>query len=67
MLGVFAEFERSIVAERVRAGLARATHEGKRLGVGGHVSVFSNNVGIAGSFVISVILTLVLLYASSGS
>ena len=30
MLGVFAEFERSIVAERVRAGLARARAEGKR-------------------------------------
>ena len=32
MLGVFAEFERSIIAERVRAGLARARAEGKRLG-----------------------------------
>ena len=32
MLGVFAEFERSIVAERVRAGLARARDEGTRLG-----------------------------------
>jgi DNA invertase Pin-like site-specific DNA recombinase len=32
MLGVFAEFERSIIAERVRAGLARAKAEGKRLG-----------------------------------
>jgi len=32
MLGVFAEFERSIIAERVRAGLARARDEGKKLG-----------------------------------
>ena len=32
MLGVFAEFERSIIAERVRAGLARARDEGTRLG-----------------------------------
>jgi DNA invertase Pin-like site-specific DNA recombinase len=32
MLGVFAEFERSIVQERVRAGLKRARSEGKRLG-----------------------------------
>src|SRR6266850_4239918 len=32
MLGVFAEFERSMIKERVRAGLARARAEGKRLG-----------------------------------
>ena len=32
MLGVFAEFERAIIQERVRAGLARAKSEGKRLG-----------------------------------
>ena len=32
MLGVFAEFERSMIRERVRAGLARAKGEGKRLG-----------------------------------
>ena len=32
MMGVFAEFERSIIQERVRAGLARAREEGKRLG-----------------------------------
>ena len=32
MLGVFAEFERAMIAERVRAGLARAKGEGKRLG-----------------------------------
>lgn len=32
MLGVFAEFERSIISERVRAGLARARAQGKRLG-----------------------------------
>jgi DNA invertase Pin-like site-specific DNA recombinase len=31
MLGVFAEFERSIIQERVRAGLARAKAEGKRV------------------------------------
>jgi DNA invertase Pin-like site-specific DNA recombinase len=32
MLGVFAEFERSMIRERVRAGLVRAKGEGKRLG-----------------------------------
>ena len=31
-LGVFAEFEHSIIQERVRAGLQRAKREGKRLG-----------------------------------
>jgi len=32
MLGVFAEFERAIIRERVMAGLARARAEGKQLG-----------------------------------
>lgn len=32
MLGVFAEFERAMIVERVKAGLARARAEGKRLG-----------------------------------
>jgi DNA invertase Pin-like site-specific DNA recombinase len=32
MMGVFAEFERSMIQERVRAGLLRAKSEGKRLG-----------------------------------
>ena len=32
MLGVFAEFERAMIQERVRAGLQRARAEGKRLG-----------------------------------
>ena len=32
MMGVFAEFERAMIAERVRAELARARSEGKRLG-----------------------------------
>jgi DNA invertase Pin-like site-specific DNA recombinase len=32
MMGVFAEFERAVIQERVRAGLARARSEGKRLG-----------------------------------
>ena len=32
MMGVFAEFERTMIQERVRAGLARAKSEGKRLG-----------------------------------
>lgn len=32
MLGVFAEFERGMIRERVNAGLARARREGKRLG-----------------------------------
>jgi DNA invertase Pin-like site-specific DNA recombinase len=32
MMGVFAEFERSMISERVRAGLARAKDAGKQLG-----------------------------------
>jgi DNA invertase Pin-like site-specific DNA recombinase len=32
MLGVFAEFERAMIAERVRAGLARARADGKQVG-----------------------------------
>jgi DNA invertase Pin-like site-specific DNA recombinase len=32
MLGVFSEFERSMIQERVRAGLARAREEGQQLG-----------------------------------
>ena len=32
MMGVFAEFERAMIQEQVRAGLARARSEGKRLG-----------------------------------
>src|SRR5438876_5034662 len=32
MMGVFAEFERAMIQERVRAGLKRARDEGKRLG-----------------------------------
>jgi DNA invertase Pin-like site-specific DNA recombinase len=32
MMGVFADFEPAMIAERVRAGLARARSEGKRLG-----------------------------------
>jgi DNA invertase Pin-like site-specific DNA recombinase len=32
MLGVFSEFERAMIAERVRAGLRRAVSEGKILG-----------------------------------
>lgn len=32
MLGVFAEFERALIVERVRAGLGRARAQGKRLG-----------------------------------
>jgi DNA invertase Pin-like site-specific DNA recombinase len=32
MMGVFAEFERSMIQERVRDGLERARREGKRLG-----------------------------------
>jgi hypothetical protein len=32
MLGVFAEFELAMIQERLRAGLARARGEGKRLG-----------------------------------
>ena len=36
MLGVFAEFERAIIQERVRAGIARARAEGKHLGPAVH-------------------------------
>jgi DNA invertase Pin-like site-specific DNA recombinase len=32
MLGMFAEFERAMIQERVRAGLARARTQGKQLG-----------------------------------
>lgn len=32
MLGMFAEFERSMIVERVKAGLKRAKAEGKVLG-----------------------------------
>jgi DNA invertase Pin-like site-specific DNA recombinase len=32
MMGVFAEFERAMIQERVRAGLKRARDEGKTLG-----------------------------------
>ncbi len=32
MMGVFAEFERSMIRERVNAGLARARAQGVRLG-----------------------------------
>src|SRR6516162_1632527 len=32
MMGVFAEFERAMIQERVRAGLRRAVDEGKQLG-----------------------------------
>jgi DNA invertase Pin-like site-specific DNA recombinase len=32
MLGVFAEFERAMIQERVRSGLARAKAQGKKLG-----------------------------------
>ena len=32
MMGVFAEFERAMIQERVRAGMARARREGKHLG-----------------------------------
>jgi DNA invertase Pin-like site-specific DNA recombinase len=32
MLGVFAEFERSIIQERVRSGMARAVAQGKHVG-----------------------------------
>ena len=32
MMGVFAEFERAMIQERVRAALRRAKDEGKQLG-----------------------------------
>jgi DNA invertase Pin-like site-specific DNA recombinase len=33
LLATFAQFERSLIAERVKAGMARAKKQGKRLGV----------------------------------
>ena len=33
MMGVFVEFERAMIQERVRAGLRRAKQEGTRLGL----------------------------------
>jgi len=36
MLGVFAEFERGIIRERVNAGLARARAKGVKLGASMH-------------------------------
>ena len=36
MMGVFAEFERAMIQERVRAGLERARAQGKRLGRQAH-------------------------------
>jgi DNA invertase Pin-like site-specific DNA recombinase len=32
MMGVIAEFERTLIQERVRAGMARAKREGKHVG-----------------------------------
>ena len=32
MLGIFGEFERAMIQERVKSGLARAKAQGKRLG-----------------------------------
>ncbi len=32
MMGVFAEFERAMIRERINAGLQRAKKQGKRLG-----------------------------------
>ena len=32
MIGVFVEFERAMIQERIHAGLARARKQGKRLG-----------------------------------
>ena len=34
MLGVFAEFERAVIRERILAGMARARDEGKPVGAG---------------------------------
>lgn len=34
MLGVFAEFERAIICERIKAGMERARSQGKRVGAG---------------------------------
>ncbi len=32
MMGVFAEFERAMIRDRIHAGLSRARNQGKRLG-----------------------------------
>ncbi len=43
MLGVFAEFEREIIAERIHAGLARAREQGTKSGMPiGRPEMFSN-------------------------
>ena len=43
MLGVFAEFEREIIAERIHAGLARAREQGTKSGMPiGRPEIFSN-------------------------
>jgi DNA invertase Pin-like site-specific DNA recombinase len=47
MMGVFAEFERSMIQERVRAGLARAKSEGKRLGRPPISTDLENSIGAA--------------------
>ena len=44
LLAVFAEFERDILRERVRAGLAHARHNGKRLGRPITAGVHANQV-----------------------
>src|SRR5215510_5025795 len=61
MCGVFAEFERSMIAERVRAGLARARAKGKRLGrrpVGAGVEAKIRELRAAGSGKIKIAKTL---------
>ena len=44
LLAVFAEFEREILRERVRAGLAHARHNGKRLGRPATAAVHADEV-----------------------
>jgi DNA invertase Pin-like site-specific DNA recombinase len=51
MLGVFSEFERAIIVERVNSGLARARAAGTRLGrprIGGEVEARIEEMRAAG-------------------
>ena len=49
LLAVFAEFEREILRERVRAGLAHARQNGQRLGRPPTASLYADKVGSPGT------------------
>jgi len=57
MLGVFAEFERAMIQERVRSGMARAKAKGRRLGrkpVGADVEARIRELRAAGMGILSI-------------